>query len=53
MPRARRLIRIGFDGASPGFFRKRVGEDTLPTFRRLMRQGVFSESLPIPPCLER
>jgi hypothetical protein len=27
-----------------------VAEGKLPTFARLMREGVFSESLPIPPC---
>jgi predicted AlkP superfamily phosphohydrolase/phosphomutase len=46
----RRLIWIGFAGASPGFFRKFVAEGKLPAFARLMRDGVFSESLPIPPC---
>ncbi|MBI3456599.1 MAG: alkaline phosphatase family protein [Candidatus Rokubacteria bacterium] len=46
----RRLIWIGFDGASPGFFRKFMAEGRLPTFETLVRTGVFSESLPIPPC---
>ncbi|MGH7322546.1 MAG: alkaline phosphatase family protein [Candidatus Rokuibacteriota bacterium] len=50
MSRARRLIWIGFDGASPGFFRKFIAEGKLPTFAKLQRDGVFSESLPIPPC---
>ncbi len=50
MRSTRRLIWIGFDGASAGFFRKFVAEGKLPTFARLMREGVFSESLPIPPC---
>ncbi len=50
MTRTRRLIWIGFDGAAPGFFRKFVAEGKLPALARLMREGVFSESLPIPPC---
>lgn len=50
MSQRRRLIWIGFDGASPGFFRKFMAEGKLPTFARLAREGVFSESLPIPPC---
>jgi predicted AlkP superfamily phosphohydrolase/phosphomutase len=50
MAPTRRLLWIGFDGASAGFFRKFMAEGKLPTFARLCREGVFSESLPIPPC---
>jgi predicted AlkP superfamily phosphohydrolase/phosphomutase len=50
MSRPTRLIWVGFDGASPGFFRKLIADGKLPTFARLQREGVFSESLPIPPC---
>jgi predicted AlkP superfamily phosphohydrolase/phosphomutase len=50
MNRPRRLIWIGFDGAPPGFFRKLIAEGKLPAFARLRTEGVFSESLPIPPC---
>src|SRR5215207_1178385 len=50
MADARRVIWVGVDGASAGFFRKYIAEGKLPTFARLMREGVFSESLSIPPC---
>ncbi|MHB1416379.1 MAG: alkaline phosphatase family protein [Chloroflexota bacterium] len=50
MASARRLIWIGLDGASAGFFDKFIADGKLPTFAWLRQQGVFSESLPIPPC---
>lgn len=50
MAPAKKVIWIGLDGASVGFFDKFIAEGKLPTFARLREQGVFSESLPIPPC---
>ncbi len=50
MSKARRLIWVGLDGSSAGFYRKFIDEGKMPTFARLEREGVFSESLPIPPC---
>ncbi|MHB1132701.1 MAG: alkaline phosphatase family protein [Chloroflexota bacterium] len=50
MAKAKRLIWIGMDGTSVGFIEKFVAEGKLPTFKHLMERGVFSESLPIPPC---
>lgn len=50
MASAKKVIWIGLDGASVGFFDKFIAEGKLPTFARLREQGVFSVSLPIPPC---
>lgn len=45
-----RLIWLGFDGASMGFVERFAAEGRLPTISRLMAEGAWTESLPVPPC---
>jgi len=47
---AKKLILIGFDGANPPFIEKFTREGRLPNMSRLIREGVYSESLPVMPC---
>ena len=47
---AEKLIMIGFDGGNPPFIEKFVREGRLPNISRLMKEGVYSESLPVMPC---
>lgn len=49
MATKRRVIWLGLDGSSIGFYRRFVEAGKLPTFARLMREGVYSDSLPVPP----
>jgi len=47
---AEKLILIGFDGGNPPFVERFSREGRLPYLSRLIRQGVYSESLPVLPC---
>jgi predicted AlkP superfamily phosphohydrolase/phosphomutase len=47
---AKRLILIGFDGGNPPFIERFTKEGRLPNISRMMREGVYSESLPVMPC---
>ena len=47
---AKKLILIGFDGGNPPFIERFVKEGRLPNISRIMREGVYSESLPVMPC---
>jgi len=47
---AEKLILIGFDGGNPPFIEKFIEEGRLPNISRIMKEGVYSESLPVMPC---
>ena len=47
---AKRLILIGFDGGNPPFIERFTREGKLPNISRLIREGAYSESLPVMPC---
>ena len=50
LTKAKRLIWVGMDGASAGFVDQFIAQGKLPALAKLRERGVFSESLPIPPC---
>lgn len=47
---AKRLILIGLDGAMLYLTKKFADERKLPSLTKLMKEGVFGEALPSPPC---
>jgi len=50
MSKVREVIVIGLDGAMLYFIKKLVSEGELPTFERLISNGVIAEASPCPPC---
>jgi predicted AlkP superfamily phosphohydrolase/phosphomutase len=48
--KAEKAIVIGIDGVMPEMVRKFAQEGTIPYIAGLMRDGIFSEMLPSPPC---
>jgi len=46
----KRILLIGLDGAMPGFVKKFSKEGRLPALTKLMDEGFFTESLPVPVC---
>ena len=46
----KKVLLIGLDGAIPGFVKKFSREGRLPTLTKLMNEGFFAESLPVPVC---
>jgi predicted AlkP superfamily phosphohydrolase/phosphomutase len=48
-PALGRVIVIGFDGIDPGMVRKYAAEGCLPTFSRLMKEGVFGDLITVLP----
>ncbi|MEM2875460.1 MAG: alkaline phosphatase family protein [Candidatus Bathyarchaeia archaeon] len=47
---AKNLVLIGFDGGNPPFIERFTREGRLPNISKLMREGAYSESLPVMPC---
>lgn len=47
--KAKKLLLLGFDGAMPEHFEKFLNEGVMPNISKLIKNGVYSRALPVPP----